>query len=594
MNREHHANAAQTRGDGRAPKRGGGEGRSISAPRIWLIAVLFALCFATIGWRLGVTAMSGAVHEIAALPEQKTPLSGHRADIVDRRGRLVAMNTWGYGAYANPKNIQHKQKALTALTRIFPETPAEFWAKKLNAPGAFVWLRARITPEQAQAIHDIGDPGLLYSRRQVRTYPNGALAAHVIGGMGRGAQSVKDVELRPTGGIESALDGRLRNPEQLDTPVVLSLDLAVQAAVEELLGAGMKVFGASGAAAIVMEARSGEILALASLPDFDPNKPIGQRQVDNDGHGSDPRFNLAAQGVYELGSTFKIFTTANALELGVVEPDTLVDADAPMEFGRFTIGEYNNKNYGPELSVTDVIVKSSNVGTARLALEIGKERQQEFLRALGVLDPSGVELAEAQNNAPLLPKVWSDTSAITISYGHGISVSPLHLAAAYASLANGGFKVTPTLLHQKERQRGVRVMRGDVSRASVDMLRQVVLRGTARKAEVPGYEVAGKTGTADIAKKGAYDKLRSVNTFAAVFPASAPKYVVVVTLFNPKNTFEAGQDDGITAGASVTRVTGSIIGRIAPLLGLRPAVPPGSAEQKLSTEAQILGEARQG
>jgi cell division protein FtsI (penicillin-binding protein 3) len=277
--------------------------------------------------------------------------------------------------------------------------------------------------------------------------------------------------------------------------------------------------------------------------------------------------------VYELGSTFKIFTVANALNLGLVNPQTMVDANAPRRWGKFTIKEFQGKNYGPLLSVENVIVKSSNVGTANIALMVGAERQQAFLQSLGFYDPTPIELVEAPGAKPIVPKKWPDITTITTSYGHGISASPMHLAQAYAAIANGGTKVTPTLLHGGVPQNGARLMSQDVAMQAVSMLRGVVTHGTASLGEVPGYQVAGKTGTAEKpSRTGGYDEDKVVNTFASTFPANDPQYVLVVTLDEPVET--SGSEPRRTAGWTSVPVAAEIIRRTAPLLGLRPQVEP--------------------
>jgi cell division protein FtsI (penicillin-binding protein 3) len=322
--------------------------------------------------------------------------------------------------------------------------------------------------------------------------------------------------------------------------------------------------------------KSGEVLALVSLPDFDPNdrpNPL----VEGDPADS-PLFNRAMQGVYELGSTFKIFAAAQAMELGLVNPESMVDANAPMRWGRHLIEEFRKKNYGPFLSVTDIIVKSSNVGTARMALMIGGERQQAFYKSLGLFDPTPLELVEAPKARPLIPARWPEIVTITTSYGHGMSASPMHLAAAYGAIANDGILVKPTLLKRTLPPEGVRVMREEVADASVKMLRAVVTEGTASLAEVEGYEVAGKTGTADKPKRtGGYYQDKVINTFAAVFPASDPKYVLIVTLDEPVDT--SGPEPRRTAGWTAVPVAAEIVRRTAPLLGLRPIAPPPEAAQ---------------
>jgi cell division protein FtsI (penicillin-binding protein 3) len=310
---------------------------------------------------------------------------------------------------------------------------------------------------------------------------------------------------------------------------------------------------------------------MAAGPTFDPNdRPANPTSGNPD---DSPLFNRAVQGIYELGSTFKIFAAAQAMDLGLLNPDSMVDANAPMIWGKHKIKEFENKNYGPLLSVSDVIAKSSNVGTAHMALMIGGERQQAFLKAIGLFDPSPVELIEAPSARPLRPDRWPEIVTITASYGHGISGSPMNLAAAYATLANGGRLVKPTILHRDAPYNGPQVLSEAAAAASLTMLRRAVTEGTASLGDVAGYDVGGKTGTADKVKKGGgYYEDKVINTFAAVFPISDPKYVLIVTLDEPVET--SGAKVKRTAGWTAVPVAAEIIRRAAPLLGLRPLVEP--------------------
>lgn len=305
---------------------------------------------------------------------------------------------------------------------------------------------------------------------------------------------------------------------------------------------------------------------MASLPDFDPNdrpRPLLT------GEPSDsPLFNRAVQGQYELGSTFKIFPVAQALDLGLINPSTGINASAPMRIGRFLINDFHN--YGKELSVTDVIVKSSNVATVRIAQMIGPDRQKDFLEKLGLFVPTTIEMVEAPTGQPLVPTRWPAVTAATVSFGHGLAASPLHLAAAYATIANGGRKVTPTLVHDRQRPEGEQVLSPRAAAMAVDMLRQVVTRGTARQAEVPGYEIAGKTGSADKPRaSGGYYKDKVIATFASVFPASDPKYVLIVSLDEPTAQIGNGAESR-TAGYTAVPVAAEVIRRIGPLLDMEP------------------------
>jgi cell division protein FtsI (penicillin-binding protein 3) len=541
--------------------------RARAEVRLLFLGLAFFASFSLIGARMGILAASEP--EEAQVRASGAPILAQRADITDRNGRVLATNLQTYALYAQPKDMVDPARVAREVSEIFPDMNAADLERRLTDGRSFMWLRKVLSPEQMQQLHDIGDPGLLFGPREMRLYPNGTLAAHVLGGASFGAEGVRSAEVIGTAGIEKALDARLRDPAQAGTPLVLSLDLTIQATVEEVLGTGMQMMNAKGAAAILMDVHTGEIISLASLPDFDPNnRPDAPTSGDP---GDSPLFNRAVQGVYELGSTFKIFAVAQAMELGLVNPSTMFDVTPPLRMGRFKINEFEGKNYGPMLSVSDIIKKSSNVGTGRIALLIGGVRQKAFLTSLGLLDISPIELVEARTGKPLIPKRWPDIVTITAAYGQGISSSSLNLAAAYATVANGGTKVEPTLLHGQPHAPGQRVMSAATAKAAVAMLRLVVTDGTASLGDVPGYLVAGKTGTADKPKKGGgYYEDKVVNTFASVFPANDPAYVLIVTLDEPIET--SGAEPRRTAGWTSVPVAAEIIRRTAPLLGLRPQV----------------------
>ena len=546
--------------------------RTRAQVRLLMLAVGFVTAFSTIGVQMGSLAASVPVEPRRA--GAGAEVSATRADILDRNGRVLATNMLTHALYAHPKDMIDPAATAAKLAAIFPEMKVPDLQRRFTDGRSFLWLRRVLSPEQMQAVHDIGDPGLLFGPREMRLYPNGTLAAHVLGGAAFGDESVRSAEVIGTAGIELAMDARLRDPAQATAPLTLSIDLTIQAAMEEILSTGMVMMNAKGAAGILMDVHTGEVVALASYPTFDPNdrpNPILPKDAEP---GDSPLFNRAVQGVYELGSTFKIFAVAQAMDLGLVGPETMVDANAPMIWGKDKIDEFEGHNYGPLLSVSDVIAKSSNVGTAHIALMFGGVKQQAFLRSLGLLDPSPIELAEAPKVKPLIPNRWPDIVTITAAYGHGLSSSPMNLAAAYATIANGGFKVKPTLLHGQPRPPAERVMAEQTARDSVRMLRRVVTEGTASFGEVPGYAVAGKTGTAEKTKKGGgyYDD-KVINTFAAVFPANDPAYVLVVMLDEPSEN--TGPKPRRTAGWTAVPVAAEIIRRTAPLLGLRPQVELG-------------------
>ncbi len=537
-----------------------------SEGRLVVLAGLFLCAFIVVGLRMGV--LSASVPREPQAYSNGASIRAARADIVDRNGRILATNLLTRALYAQPPMMVDKAQAARELVRIFPDLEEEKLLALFSGSRKFLWIKRKISPEQQQQVHDIGEPGLLFGPREMRLYPNGAIASHVLGGASFGREGVNSAEVIGVAGVEKYFDDWLRAPENSDQPLVLSLDLTVQSAVEEILDGGMKLMGAKGAAAVVIDVYTGELISLVSLPDFDPNNR--PRPLVKGNAADSPLFNRAVQGVYELGSVYKIFAASQALDIGLVNPQTMVNTTGPLKWGRFSIRDFHD--YGAQLSVTDVIVKSSNIGTARIAQQIGAERQQAFLGSLGLLEPTQLELIEAAGARPLKPGNWSELSTMTISYGHGLSASPVHLAAAYASIVNGGTLVTPTLRRQDSVPLGPRVISMETSAIARDLLRQVVVRGTASFGEVPGYNVGGKTGTADKPKEngGGYQDGKVIATFASVFPANNPRYVLTLTLDEPE-VYAAGEMRR-TAGWTAVPIAAEVIRRIAPLLGLRPEI----------------------
>jgi cell division protein FtsI (penicillin-binding protein 3) len=543
--------------------------------RLMVLGIFFLCAFIAIGMRMGQLATT----EVAAPRAQpaEASISSARADIVDRNGHILAMNFATHALYAQPEQMVDPQAAARGLAGIFPDLEEDRLIKDFTGKRRFLWIKKTISPEQLQAVHDLGEPGLLFAPRDMRLYPNTSLAAHVLGGARYGKQGVRAAELIGVAGVEKYFDDYLRDPANQETPLQLSLDLTIQAAAEEVLYGGMKLMNAKGATSVLMDVKTGEVISVVSLPDFDPNNRP-RPAVEGDASDS-PLFNRSVQGVYELGSVFKIFTAAQAIDLGLTTADTMIDTSGPMKVEGYRIGEFRHKDYG-ELSVTDIIVNSSNRGTGKMALEIGKELQQEFLQSLGFFEPTPFEIVEASGGRPLLPRRWTDLSTVTVSYGHGLSTSPMHLAAGYAAIANGGHKVVPTLLKQDVPQKGPRVMSENAAREARQILRRVVTDGTATFAEVPGYQVGGKTGTADKPRPdGKYYEDKVIATFASMFPAHDPKYVLVVTLDEPEIT--AIDKPRRTAGWTAVPVAAEMTRRIAPLLGLRPTEDPIDVDEAL-------------
>jgi cell division protein FtsI (penicillin-binding protein 3) len=539
--------------------------RTRAEGRLLVVGVFFLCAFILVGGRMSVLASSEPEEPRAAVAGAS--IIAQRADITDRNGRILATNLTTHALYAQPPLMVDHARAARELARIFPDLDEAKLLEQFSGNRKFLWIKRRISPEQMQAVHDIGDPGLLFGPREMRLYPNGKLASHVLGGASFGREGVDSAEIIGVAGVEKTFDAYLRDPANDGRPLELSLDLSVQAVVEQVLAGGMRLMNAKGATAILMDAHTGEIISMASLPDFDPND---RPPLPTSGDPSDsPLFNRAVQGVYELGSTFKIFPVAQAIEDGIVNPSTIIDTRGPMRWGRFRISDF--RSYGPEMTVEQVIVKSSNIGTARIAQMMGIEKQQEFLGRLGFLEPTPVELVEAPNARPLVPRNWSEISMLTISYGHGLSASPLHLATAYATITNGGVRVRPTLVKRQGMEPGEQVISPQTSAIARDMLRKTVTEGTATFGDVEGYEVAGKTGTADKPRRtGGYYDDKVITTFASIFPASDPKYVLVVTLDEPVDTM--GTEPRRTAGWTAVPVAAEIIRRVAPLMGLAPSI----------------------
>lgn len=535
-----------------------------SESRLLVLIGFFFVSFLAIGLKMGMLSMITPAEPISSTQILQTLTK--RADILDRNGSILATNLITNALYAKPNLMIDKQTAAKELVKIFPDLKLLNLINQFEGTKKFIWIKRKISPEQKQAVHELGEPGLKFGPREMRLYPNGRLAAHVLGGVRYGRQSVHSAELVGSAGVELQFDKFLQDELGSGDPLILSLDLGVQSAIGHVLQGGMQLMNAKGAAAILMDIHSGEIISMVSLPDFDPNDRIQKASKKNGSQSS--LFNKAVQGRYELGSVFKVFTAAMALEDGIVNQNTLVDTSSPIIWGKHRISNYHR--LPEELSFTDVIVKSSNTGTSRLAKELGGVRQKEFLTNLGFFESTGIELVEGKQITSQYPSNWSEISTMTISYGHGISSSPLHLAAAFASVLNGGLKVNPTLLKRSGTDKiRKRVIRSDVSQTLINILYQVVERGTASAARVHGYSVAGKTGTAKKVKPtGGYYNKKNITTFASVFPAEAPKYVLLVTLDEP--VVLTGLKSRRTAGWTAAPISSEIIYRAAPLLGVRP------------------------
>ena len=481
-----------------------------------------------------------------------------RGDILDRNGEPLArtIEAWTIGVHP-AQLIGDRHDIAGKLAQAMPEHDAGYYYSRLTLPVNFTYLERHASPALVNQIHAIGEPALVFAQEPERLYPQTTMAAHVLGYIG---PTAKDPRILGRAGIERAYEERLTNPAQRSTPIMLSIDSRVQAAMESELGHAMTSFKARAATGIVLDVNTGEVIAMVSLPVYNPNKLAGS--------GIDAMRNNVTQSVYELGSTFKPITMATAIESGVVTSmSRRFDATEPLHIGGFTIhDDHAQKRF---LDIPETLVHSSNIATARIADEIGKDRLAAMFTAMGFGERPSIELRERAG--PIWPVYWARTTVMTAGYGHGIAVTPLHLANAYATLVNGGIWRPTTLmkLAPGAAPAGRRVLSEATSARMRQLLRLVVTQGTGRKGEAPGYRVGGKTGTAEIAGAGGYSKKANVSTFAAAFPMDAPRYVVVAMLDAPiANAESAGQT---TAAWTVAPVVSRVISRTGAMLGVMPS-----------------------
>ncbi len=514
--------------------------------RITIAAAILSLAFAVVGLRLvDITLMQAAVEPRAARAPQAETLQFARANIVDRNGVLLATSLPTVSLYADPRQVIEPAVAARRLAEVLPGLSQEKLAAKLASKRAFVWIKRDLSPRQHQAVISLGLPGIDFRREESRVYPQGRLMSHVLGFV--------DVDEKGLAGIELRFEDDLRRRAE---PLRLSIDMRMQHALCGELALAQDEFTAVGAAGLVLDARKGEVMAMCSLPDFDPNTPMATASVS--------RFNSVALGVYELGSAFKIFTTAMALDGGIARLEDRYDATKPLKVSRFTIRDYQAKERW--LSVSEIFKYSSNIGSARLAKQVGGKTQRAFLDSIGLLQPSAIELPEV--GAPIVPDVWRPINTMTIGFGHGIAVSPLQMAAGVASMVNGGVYRQPTLIKRNEVLPGRRVISERTSKKLRKLLRLVVEDGTGGRADVPGYLVGGKTGTAEKSGPGGYRRRALISSFIGVFPVDDPRYVVFTMLDEPKGSEKT---HGFATGGWVAApVVGKVVRRIGPLAGLRP------------------------
>ncbi len=537
--------------------------------RFRLACLAFALAFVLIGGRLVTLGFAGTETSAGGLRDISSTV--HRPDILDRNGELLATDIKGATLYADPQRVIDQDELVEQVTGVLPDVNAAELRAKLKAGRRFVRIKRELTPKQQAEIHELGLPGLAFIEEYRRVYPVGATASHVVG--------LVDVDSKGLAGIEKFIDD---NPQLVmahaetasgEQSVSLSLDLGVQHVLREELGRAMATYHAKAAGGIVLDVHSGEVLALASLPDYDPNHR--EQALDKD------RLNRMSSGVYEMGSVFKVFTVAGVLDEGLASLRSVYDASSPIHYASFTIEDFHGQKR--PLTVPEVFIYSSNIGAAKMALQMGVDRHRAFLKKLGLTSRLSTELGESA--APIIPTHWQKLNTMTIAFGHGMSVTPLQLAAATLPLVNGGIAVTPTFLPRSREEgygAGTRVLKQQTSAAMLKLMRLNVLKGTGKRANAEGYRVGGKTGTAEKVVGRHYSTSALLTSFLATFPTDAPEYVVLVMLDEPQRVEASGNQ--ATAGTNAAPTASKIIERIAPILGVAPRLE----EDQRKFDAKVL------
>ena len=545
----------------------GAAARAVETGRMRLIvtASLFGLAFTMIGARLVDLMVLDANPKTPIAAAQEAPPPFNRANITDRNGIVVATNVPTVNLYADSKLVLDVKEAANKLTAMLPDLVYGEVIKRLSSGQRFIYLRRNLTPTEQMAVNRLGVPGVYFEDSESRVYPQGALLTHVLGNT--------DTDNRGIAGIERTFDEILADGRE---SLALSLDARVQYAVREVLSAGMTKFQAKASSGVVMDVSNGEILALVSLPDYDP-KTMGQASAD-------ARFNRATLGLYEMGSTFKLFTAATALETGSSRLDTFYDAREPIAVGRYTINDYRGQKRW--LTVPEILIHSSNIGAAKMALNFGAEVQKDYLAKFGLMSPVHLELPEV--GSPNYPSVWRETNIMNVAYGYGISVTPVHVASAVSALVNGGMLYPSTIVRRPggNPPNGRRVISERTSETMRALMRLVILEGS-KKADVKGYFVGGKTGSAEkVSQYGRYIQSARRTSFVAAFPIDRPRYVVMVMLDEPQGIEETYNFS--TAGWNAAPTAGNVIAHVAPLLGVYP-IGHSDDFQPLTALIQVYG-----
>jgi cell division protein FtsI (penicillin-binding protein 3) len=532
--------------------------------RVGFAMLAFAAIFAVIGGRLVMFAL-GADNHAARRTAAQDAIATARPDIVDRNGEVLATDVKSPSLFGEPRRIIDKDEAIELLTATLPDLDTGEVRERLSSKKGFVWLKREITPKQQQEIHRLGIPGIGFLRENKRVYPTGNEVAHLIG--------LVNIDNQGIAGMEKWLDNNgladLHRAgfatDRLQRPVELSVDLRVEHALRDELLKAKEKYKAKAASGLVSNVKTGEIVAMVSLPDFDPNSP-------KEAHDPD-RINRLTTGVFEMGSTFKALTLAMALDSGKANLNTLYDARGALHYGKFAI--HDTHPLGRSISLSEVFTFSSNVGAARIAMAQGVEAHKAFLRKMGQLDRLRTELPESAS--PIVPKRWSELNTITIAFGHGLSVAPLQAVMGINAIMNGGYLIPPTFLKRSEEEAKAlakKVLKPETSEKMRYLMRLNAEIGTAKKADVKGYYIGGKTGTSEKVVNGHYSKKQVLNSFTAIVPADNPQFQVLVMLDEPKALAET--HGFITSGWNAVPTGGKVISRIAPLLGIEPRfdLPP--------------------
>ncbi|MDC9825926.1 penicillin-binding protein 2 [Devosia sp. ZB163] len=539
---------------------------NLTKARIRWVIVALVLVFGTVGGRLiqlGATVTDSTIEGVA-----RDVITASRPPILDRNGLEMAVDIRVPSLFAEPRRIVDVEEAVQKLRTVLPDLNEDWLRNRLTGDKGFVWVKRELTPAIQERIYQLGIPGLEFVTESKRFYPSGKEASHILGAV--------NIDNQGTMGIEKHMDddslavlqsiGIARDTDL--TPVSLSVDLRVQHVMYEQLQDALVRYKAVAAAGVMMDVKTGEIVALASLPDFDPNNPSTLFQ-DYNGVKND-RFNRITSGIYELGSTFKTVTLAGALDSGKVRITDEFDARFAVRFGRFTIDDFHGKHR--VLSVPEVFKYSSNIGTIKIMQELGKDEFRDFLTKIGMDRTVPFELPEMRK--PKVPDKFSEIVAATSSFGHGLSVSPLHMVRAVAAFVNDGYMVPPTMYKRDEAE--ARQLYEPVISPSTSAEIRYLLRlnaigaggsGSRMNKIANGYRVGGKTGTAEKVVNGRYASNVNFNVFASAFPLDKPRYAMVIIVDEPK---AENEQTGVTAGWNAGEVTGRIVQRVAPMLGIAP------------------------